>query len=146
LLDEFAGAFTRPTFPRFVVLLLAAIVTTGCRTVQNVLRTVGSLAAGHPSSYHRVFSRRRWSSWHLARGLVGYILRHWVPEGPVNLAGDDTVDQHTGDKVYGKACHRDAVRSTHSYTAYRWGHKWVVLAILVQFSFRSRRGPGRCRC
>jgi hypothetical protein len=22
------------------------------------------------------------------------------------------------------------VRSTHSFTAYRWGHKWVVLAIL----------------
>jgi hypothetical protein len=138
LLDRFAGAFTRPTFPRFMVLLLAAIVTTGCRTVQNVLRTVGSLAAGHPSSYHRVFSRRRWSSWQLARGLAAYILRHWLPEGVVNLAGDDTVDQHTGDKVYGKACHRDAVRSTHSYTAYRWGHKWVVLAILVQFPFAAR--------
>lgn len=138
LLDEFAGAFTRPTFPRFVVLLLAAVVTTGCRTVLNVLRTVGGLAAGHPSSYHRVFSRRRWASWHLARGLAGYILRHWVPEGVVNLAGDDTVDQHTGDQVYGKACHRDAVRSTHSYTAYRWGHKWVVLAILVWFPFASR--------
>lgn len=138
LLDMFAGAFTRPTYPRFVVLLLAAVVTTGSRTVLNLLRTVGGLAAGHPSSYHRVFSRGRWLSWHLARGLSGYILRHWVPEGVVCLAGDDTVDQHTGDKVYGKACHRDAVRSTHSYTAYRWGHKWVVLAILVKFPFAAR--------
>jgi len=49
------------------------------------------------------------------------------------------VDEHRGTKVYGKACHRDAVRSTHSFTAYRWGHKWVVLAILVQFPFATRR-------
>jgi len=138
LLDEFAGAFTRPTFLRFVVLLMAALVTTGCRTVSNLLRTVHGLAAGHPSSYHRVFSQRRWSSWSLARGLAGYILKHWLAEGPVGLAGDDTVDEHRGKKVYGKGCHRDAVRSTHSYTAYRWGHRWVVLAILVKFPFASR--------
>lgn len=138
LIREFAPAFTRPTFQRFVFLLFAAILVTGRRTVTNLLRTVSVLAPGHPSSYHRVFSQRRWSSWPLARGLAGYILRHWVPEGPVRLCGDDTVDEHRGKKVYGKACHRDAVRSTHSFTAYRWGHKWVVLAILVKFPFATR--------
>jgi len=139
LLQEFATAFTRPTYQRFVVLLLAAILTTGRRTVTNLLRTVGHLAPGHPTSYHRVFCRRRWSGWCLARALAGFLLRRWVPEGPVYLCGDDTVDEHRGTKVYGKACHRDAVRSTHSFTAYRWGHKWVVLAILVQFPFATRR-------
>jgi len=138
LIQEFAGAFTRPTFPRFVILLLGAILTTGRRTINNLLRTVQVLAPGHPSSYHRVLSRRRWSSWRLARTLVGYILRHWVPAGPVYVCGDDTVDEHRGKKVYGKACHRDAVRSTHSFTAYRWGHKWVVPAILVKFPFAKR--------
>ena len=54
------------------------------------------------------------------------------------MAGDDTVDEHRGARVYGKGCHRDPVRSTHSYTAYRWGHKWVVLAILVKFPFATR--------
>src|SRR5262245_5967635 len=57
LLRAFAAAFTRPTCERFVVLLLAAILTTGGRTILNLLRTVESLAPGHPSSYHRVFSR-----------------------------------------------------------------------------------------
>jgi hypothetical protein len=74
----------------------------------------------------------------LAHGLVDLILRHWVPEGSVALAGDDTVDEHRGAHVYGKGRHRDPVRSTHSYTAYRWGHKWVVLAILVRFPFANR--------
>lgn len=138
LFDSLAGAFTRPTFLRFLVLALATILTLGGRTVCNLLRTLGALAPGHPSSYHRVFCRRRWSSWRLARGLAGWIFDHLVPSGNVLLAGDDTVDEHPGDKVFGKACHRDPVRSTHSFTAFRWGHKWVVLAVLVRFPFTRR--------
>ena len=55
------------------------------------------------------------------------------------MAGDDTVTEHPGPKVYGKGCHRDPVRSTHSFTAFRWGHKWVVLALLVRFPCATRR-------
>ncbi|KAF0168385.1 MAG: transposase family protein [Limisphaerales bacterium] len=138
LVNALAAAFTRPTAERFVVLLFAAILTTGCRTILNMLRTVNHLAPGHASSYHRVFSKRRWSLWRLGRALAGYLLTRWLPTGIVSLAGDDTVAEHRGKKVYGKACHRDAVRSTQSYTAYRWGHKWVVLAILVKFPFATR--------
>lgn len=137
-MQAFASAFTRPTYERFVVLLLAAILTTGCRTVLNLLRTVEGLAPGHPSSEHRVFSRRRCSRWRLGQALADTVLRRWVPTGPVVVAGDDTVAEHQGKKVYGKARHRDAVRSTHSDTAVRWGHQWVVLAILVRFPFATR--------
>jgi len=138
LLTPLTAAFCRPTAERFVVLLLAAILTTGARTILNLLRTVQPLAPGHPSSYHRIFSQRCWSLWPLGRALAGYIVTRWVPSGVVPIAGDDTVTEHRGKHVYGKACHRDAVRSTHSYTAYRWGHKWVVLVILVQFPFATR--------
>ena len=61
-----------------------------------------------------------------------------MPDGPILLAGDDTVDEHRGKKVYGKGRHRDPVRSTHTDTAFRWGHKWVVLAVLVRFPFSRR--------
>jgi hypothetical protein len=138
LLDTLAAGFCWPTFLRFSVLVLAAILTVGCRTVCNLLRTVGALAPGHPSSYHRVFSTRRWSSWRLARSLAGWVFDHLLPQGPVLLAGDDTVDEHPGPKVFGKGCHRDPVRSTHNFTAFRWGHKWVVLAVLVRFPFACR--------
>jgi DDE superfamily endonuclease len=138
LVLAFRAAFTRPTYERFVVLLLAAILTTGCRTVLNLLRTIDALAPGHPSSYHRVFSRRRCSLWRLGRALAGYLLQRWAPTGVVPVAGDDTVAEHKGQRVYGKARHRDAVRSSHCYTAFRWGHKWVVLAILVRFPFATR--------
>jgi hypothetical protein len=138
LLDQFAPVFFQPTYQRFLVLLVAAVLTTGRRTVSNLLRTVGLLAPGDPSSYHRVFSKRRWSMLRLARLLATCLLDHWVGDGPVFLAGDDTVAEHRGAKVHGKSCHRDPVRSTHAYTAFRWGHKWVVLAILVPFPFATR--------
>jgi hypothetical protein len=138
LFDALAGAFTRPTFLRFLVLGLATILTLGCRTVCNLLRTLGALAPGHPSSYHRVFSKRRWSSWQLAQRLAGWTFDHLVREGRVYLAGDDTVEEHPGERVFGKGCHRDPVRSTHSHMAYRWGHKWVVLCVLARFPFTHR--------
>jgi len=69
---------------------------------------------------------------------MGWLLEHRIPEGVVLLAADDTVDEHKGKKVYGKGRHRDPVRSTHSYTAFRWGHKWVVLAVLVPLPFSRR--------
>ncbi len=138
MLQPMAEAFTRPTFKRFLTLMAAAVLNTGRRTVANLLRTAGGLATGHPSSYHSVFSRRRWSAWALAHALAGLVLRSFAPDEPIPLAGDDTVDEHRGAKVYGKGRHRDPVRSTHGYTAWRWGHKWVVLAVLVQFPFASR--------
>jgi DDE superfamily endonuclease len=139
LFEALAGSFTRPTFLRVVVLALAAILTVGQRTVCNLLRTLGALAPGHPSSYHRVFCRRRWSLWRLAHGLADWVFDHLVGPGPVLLAGDDTVDGHKGAKVFGKGCHRDPVRSTHSLTVFRWGHKWVVLTVLVRFPWSRRR-------
>lgn len=138
LLATFAGGFTRPTFLRWVVLALATILTVGQRTVCNLLRTLGALAPGHPSSYHRVFCRRRWSCWRLAHGLATWVFDHLVPPGRVLLAGDDTVDGHKGAKVFGKGCHRDPVRSTHALTVYRWGHKWIVLTVLVRVPWTRR--------
>jgi hypothetical protein len=47
LFGFFAHAFTRPTWKRFVVLLFTAILTRGCRTISNLLRTVARLAPGN---------------------------------------------------------------------------------------------------
>jgi hypothetical protein len=138
LLLALAPAFTAPTFPRFHLLMVAVVLTTGRRTVANLLRTLGPLSQGHPTSYQRVFSAASWSGIHLGILLAGFLLDHVLPDGVVRLVGDDTVDGHKGKKVYGKARHRDPVRSTRSYTAWRYGHKWVVLAVLVQFPFATR--------
>src|SRR4030095_6072411 len=88
LLSIFQPAFTQPTYHRFLVLLLGALLTTGRCTITNLLRTVRPQGAGHISSYHHVFSQRQWSTWRLARALLAFLLTHVVPTGPVFLAGD----------------------------------------------------------
>jgi hypothetical protein len=133
-----APVFTQPTYRRFLLLLAAAILTTGRRTVANLLRTAGPLAAGHPTTFQRVLSSARWSGLRLACALARFVVRHLAPTGVVTLVGDDTVEGHKGKRVYGKARHRDPVRSSHSYTAWRYGHRWVVLAVLVRFPFARR--------
>ena len=85
LFRSVAGACVLPTAKRLLTLMLGAILATGRRTITNLLRAVGGLAPGHPSSYHRVFSRRRWSLWPLAHGLADLILRHW---GIIGVRGD----------------------------------------------------------
>ena len=119
LLLALAPAFSQPTFARFTTLMASALLTTGRRTIANLVRTLGPLGQGHKTSYQRVFSAASWSALHLACLLTRFVVGQLVPEGPLTLVGDDTVDGHKGKKVYGKARHRDPVRSSHSYTAWR---------------------------
>ena len=138
ILQAIAPAFTRPTLQRFALLMAAAVLCTGRRTVANLLRVVAPLAAGHVTSYQRVFSSASWSAMQLACRLCQLVVALLPPGRPILMAGDDTVDGHPGRRVYGKARHRDPVRSSHGYTAWRYGHKWVVLAVLVRFHFATR--------
>lgn len=138
ILHPFAAAFTRPTAARFLLLAAGLILTFGRRTVTAVLWTLRGMAPGHSSTYHRVFSRAVWSLWTLGKILAWLILATLPSEEPILVAVDDTTTQHRGKKVYGKGCHHDAVRSTHTHLVWRWGHRWVVLAILVKFPFAHR--------
>ena len=137
LLMGLSIAFTEPTFNRFVVLLVGAILTKGRRTITSILWVMRGLAPGHMTNYHRVFSRAPWLLFPLGQALAAVIIA-LVPDEWIVVAMDDTTAQHKGKKVYGKGCHHDAVRSTHTHVAYRWGHKWIVLAVVIQFPFASR--------
>ena len=128
-----------PTFRRFVALLAAAILTTGRRTVANLLRTARRPGPRPP---HQLPPRPLRGP--LVRPAPG--LRRWPASScappprraasPWSATTPST--SHPGKHVYGKARHRDPVRSTHAYTAWRYGHKWVVLAVLVRFPFATR--------
>lgn len=105
----------------------------------NLFRTVGDRVPGHAASYRRVLSSARWSRLELGGASTRLPLDHRVSDGPVDLVGDDTVDGHPGPKVYGRGRHRNAVRSSHTDTAWRYGHKWAVIAVLAKFPFAARR-------
>jgi hypothetical protein len=139
LFMSFSIAFTQPTFQRILPLMAGAILARGRRTVTAVYDTVRPVIDGHVSTYHRVFSRASWSLWPLGKILAAAVLRFIPADEPVLVPMDDTTTQHRGVHVYGKGCHHDAVRSSHSHVVWRWGHRWVVLAVSVQFPFTSRR-------
>ena len=138
LLDAVAPVFTRPTLHRFVTPFGSAILTTGRRTVANILRTAAPLAQGHATTYQRVLSSAEWSAPQPARRLCRLVPALIPVDQAVVLVGDDTVDGHPGRKAHGKARHRDPVRSGHGYTAWRHGHEWVVLAVLVRSPWANR--------
>jgi DDE superfamily endonuclease/Archaeal putative transposase ISC1217 len=138
-LAALTGPLSQPVAQRLLLLAVGATLTTGRRTVTRILTTAGGLVQGHFSSYHRVFSRASWSTWAVGKVLARLALDLLPPDEPVLVAGDDTVAQHRGKHVYGKGRHRDAVRSSHAHTVWKWGHKWVTLAILVPVPFVRRR-------
>src|SRR5256885_1460689 len=90
LLAALLPELTRPTAARFATLLAAALLTTGRRTVANLLRTLGCLAPGHRTAYRRVLSRAPWSGLSLGCGLARLLLGAFAPDGTVILVGDDT--------------------------------------------------------
>lgn len=139
LLDDLiAGAGRAQTARRLVLFGAAAILLVGGRTVSAVLRLLGLIERVNPSTYHRLFSHRKWAPAKLARSVAGFVVARFASKGVIKVVGDETVDGHRGKRVYGKARHRDAVRSSHSHTVYRYGHKWVGLSILVTLPYTSR--------
>src|SRR5712671_1875879 len=70
LVLPFSVAFTRPTFQRAQLLIVGAILSLRHRTVTGMLRTVGPLATGHWSDYHRVLCCCVWSTWPLGKVLA----------------------------------------------------------------------------
>lgn len=128
---SFSSVFSKPTFARFVAIFIGVIVSSGRSTVHRSLSSIREISDGHWTDYHRLFSEARWSCLELARVLAGLVLSLIPEDQPVVLAVDDTVTQHRGKHVFGKGRHRDAVRSSHSHTVWRWGHKWLVLSVSV---------------
>lgn len=66
-------AFTAPTYQRFLLLCLGAIVTLGRRSVSRILWSTCCLMDGHPSGYRCFFSAAYWSVWALAKVVAAMV-------------------------------------------------------------------------
>lgn len=133
-----AGVFTQPTLKRFIALVTGLIVTMGRRTVSHSLVAIKPLLKGHWSNYHRLYSSARFSMNCLAAALVRQVVALLPVDAVIQLVADDTVDGKEGDCVWAKSAHRDPVRSTRSTTKIKFGHKWLVMCVLVQLKGWSR--------
>jgi hypothetical protein len=140
LVQAIRGAFTRPTFERFVALMSGLIVTMGRRTVSRTLRLVSPLCEGHWSDWHRLYSAAHFSMWQLGRALAQQVVALLPADEPIILVADDTVDARDGDQVWCKGAHRDAARSTRSSgkVSIQFGHKWLVMCVVARLLGTAR--------
>ncbi|USN51654.1 MAG: transposase [Myxococcales bacterium] len=129
-MNNFAECVSSPSLSRLTELLAARIITIGKTTVTNLSRVFGFDPYNSP--WHHLFSRYRISLWALSFVLIQLIQKTFVADGQALVfVVDDTTCLHNGKNVFGKAKHRDAARSSHTVTTLLWGHKWVVISIII---------------
>ncbi|WP_345468528.1 IS701 family transposase, partial [Deinococcus carri] len=89
-------------------------------------------------TYHRVLNRVRWSNLQTSRILLRLLIHTFVPQGPVVLGLDDTIERRTGSKINALGIYRDPVRSSHSYFIKASGLRWLSLMLLVPIPWAQR--------
>jgi DDE superfamily endonuclease len=131
LLTLFAPFFTPSVWCHAQVLVVGAILTPGKRTVTAILSVMGLRHSPHFQNYHRVLNRARWSSRALSQTLLQVLIGVFVPQGPVVLGLDDTLERRRGKKINAKGIYRDPVRSSHSHFVKASGLRWLSMMLLV---------------
>jgi hypothetical protein len=138
LLAPFAPLFSRGVFRHAQVLLVGTILAPGRRTVSSALRAMGLDQEKRFHRYHRVLSRASWSSREVSRVLLGLLVEAFVPEGPLVVGIDETLERRYGKRIRAKGIYRDPVRSTHENFVKSSGLRWVCLMLLVEIPWASR--------
>jgi len=138
VLAPFAPLFSKRVWQHAKVLLAGAVLAPGRRTVSSALRAMGLDQERRFHRYHRVLSRASWSSREASRVLLGLLVEVFVPDGPLVLGVDETLERRRGKKIVAKGIYRDPVRSSHGHFVKTSGLRWVCLMLLVPIPWASR--------
>ena len=99
------------------------------------------MGLGHTSQfqrYHRVLNRAVWSSREASRVLLRLLVETFVPDGPLILGLDETLERRWGRKIATKGIYRDPVRSSHGCFVNVSGLRWVCMMLLVPLPWAAR--------
>jgi hypothetical protein len=134
----FRGSFTGPTWQHVLVLVTGALLVPGRRTVASALRVLGLAETPHFTNYHRVLNRDRWCSRSLSRCLLRLLVTTMVPDGPVVVGLDDTIERRWGAKIRARGIYRDPVRSSHGHFVKASGLRWLCIMLLPEITWAGR--------
>jgi hypothetical protein len=137
-MEPFSDGFTAPTWQHVLVLIAGAILSPGRRTVAAALRVMGLDQAPTFTNYHRVLNRNRWSSRRIARCLFRQLVDVFVPDGPVIIGLDDTLERRWGAKIKARGIYRDPVRSSHGHFVKASGLRWLSVMLLPHVPWAGR--------
>jgi hypothetical protein len=137
-LSCFEILFTRPTWQSLLVLLAGTILTPERRTVTSALSILGLRAVTGFTNFHRVLNRNRWSSRAAAKCLLHLLLGTFVPEGPVIIGIDETIERRWGPKIKARGIYRDPVRSSRGHFVKASGLRWISVMLLAPIPWAGR--------
>jgi hypothetical protein len=138
VLAPFVPLFSERVWQHVQLLVAGAILAPGKRTVASALRAIGLQEERRFCRYHRVLSRAVWSSQEASQVLLGLLVEAFVPEGPLVLGVDETLERRRGKKITAKGIYRDPVRSTHSHFVKTSALRWVCVVLLAEVPWASR--------
>ena len=137
-LRPFAAILGEATWRRALVLVAGALMATGRRTVASALRAAGLEGASGFAGYHRVLSHARWSGLAAGQRLLALLVAAFVPDGPVVLALDDTLERRWGRRIRARGIYRDPVRSSHGHFVKASGLRWLSVMLVVPVPWAGR--------
>lgn len=114
-LAPFPSLFFERVWHHVHLLLAGTIWAPAKRAVASALRAVGLQEERRVCRYHRTSSRAAWSSREASRLLLGLLVETFVPEGPLVVGIEETLERRRGKKIASKGSYRDPVRSSHSH-------------------------------
>ena len=138
VLAPFVPLFSGRVWAHVQLLLAGAILAPGKRTVASALRAVGLQDERCFCRYHRALSRAAWSSREASRVLLGLLVETFVPDGPLVVGIDETLERRRGKKIAAKGIYRDPVRSSHSHFVKTSALRWVCVVVLTEVRWASR--------
>jgi hypothetical protein len=130
--------FSKRAWPLVQVLLAGAILAVGPRTVSAVLRVMGLSQERQFQKYHRVLNRVKWSTLGASRRLLELLIEAFVPEGPLLMVLDDTIERRRGAKIAAKGIYRDPVRSSQGHFVKASGLRWLCLMLVAPIPWAKR--------
>jgi len=123
--------FTAAVWRHGLVLVCGALLAPGRRTVAAALRVMGLSEAAGYAVYHRVLSHGPWCSRALAHRLLLLLVAAFVPDGPVVVGLDDTIERRRGARIAAKGIYRDPVRSSRGHFVKASGLRWLCVMLLA---------------
>jgi len=72
------------------------------------------------------------------RALLGLLVEAFVPDGPLVVGVDETLERRQGKRITAKGIYRDPVRSSHSHFVKTSALRWVCLTLLAPIPWASR--------